>query len=99
MPEVISPFTNGTFSNQSEKIDYPTQTLYTLYYEKVTIDNAREYLKKLTEKGFSLEEDKNVKPGNFSAFGARGEGAGNIGYQLELQPSGHVDLSFTVFKK
>jgi len=47
MPDVIPRFTHGVFSNQSEKIDYPTQTLYSLYYDKVTMENAREYLNKL----------------------------------------------------
>ncbi len=99
MPEVIPPFTHGVFSNQSEKIDYPTQTLYSLYYDKVTMDNAREYLAKLKEKGFSVEEDKNVKPGNLSAIGSAGEGAGRIGYVFGLQADGHVDLQFTASKK
>ena len=99
MPEVIPPFTHGLFSNQSEKIDYPTQTLYSLYYEKVTMENAREYLSKLKEKGFSVEEDKNVKPGDLSAIGSIGEGAGKIGYVFGLQANGHVDLQFTAHKK
>lgn len=99
MPEVIPPFTHGVFSNQSEKIDYPTQTLYSLYYDKVTMENAREYLSKLQEKGFSVEEDKNVKLGNLSAIGSTGEGAGRIGYVFGLQADGHVDLQFTAFKK
>jgi hypothetical protein len=99
MPEVIPPFTHGVFSNQSEKIDYPTQTLCSLYYEKVTTENARDYLSKLGEKGFSVEEDKNVKPGNLSAFGSMGEGAAKIVYGFDLQADGHVDLHFTIFKK
>jgi len=99
MPEVIPPFTHGIFSNQSEKIDYPTQTLYSLYYENVTIENAREYLGKLKEKGFSVEEDKNVRPGDLSAVGSNGEGAGKIGYVFSLQAGGHVDLHFTEHKK
>jgi hypothetical protein len=99
MPEAIPPFTHGVFSSQSEKVDYPTQTLYSLYYDKVKMEDAREYLGKLKGTGFSLEEDTNVKPGNLSAFGSKGEGAGKIAYQLQLQPAGSVDLSFTVFKK
>jgi hypothetical protein len=99
MPAVIPPFTHGVFSNQSEKIDYPTQALYSLYYDKVTMGNAREYLSKLKEKGFSVEEDKNVKPGDLSAIGSIGEGAGKIGYVFSLQADGHVDLHFTIFKK
>jgi hypothetical protein len=99
IPEVIPPFAHGVFSNQSEKIDYPTQTLYSLYYDEVTMGNAREYLGKLKEKGFSVEEDKNVKPGSLSAFGSTGEGAGKIGYGFDLQTDGHVDLQFTIYKK
>lgn len=99
MPEVIPPFTHGVFSNQSDKIDYPTQTLFSLYYDKVKMENAREYLGKLKDKGFSVEEDKNVKPGNLTAFGSLGEGAGKIGYLFELQAEGSVDLQFTIFKK
>jgi hypothetical protein len=99
MPEVIPPFTHGMFSNQSETIDYPTQTVYSLYYDKVTMEHAREYLNKLKEKGFSVEEDKNAKPGNLSASGLTGEGPGRIGYVFGLQADGHVDLQFTAFKK
>jgi len=99
IPEVVPRFTHGVFSDQSEKLDYPTQTLYSLYYEKVTMENAREYLSKLKEKGFSVEEDTNAKPGSLSATGSTGEGPGRIGYTLGLQADGNVDLRFIVFKK
>ena len=99
MPKVIPPFTHGVFSKQSEQIDYPTQTLYSLYYDNVTMENAREYLTKLKENGFSVEEGANVKPGNLSALGSLGEGAGKIGYLFGLQADGHVDLSFKIFKQ
>ena len=99
MPEVIPPFTHGVFSNQSETIDYPTQTVYSLYYDKVTMENAREYLSKLKEKGFSVQEDTNAKPGNLSAAGSRGEGPGRIGYVFGLQADGNVGLQFVAFKK
>jgi hypothetical protein len=99
MPETIPPFTHGIFDKQSEKIDYPTQTLFSLYYDKVTIENAREYMAKLKEKGFSVEEDNNVKPGNFIAQGLKGEGAGKIFYSFDLQADGHVDLRFKIFKE
>jgi hypothetical protein len=46
-----------------------------------------------------VEEDKNVKPGNLSAIGSNGEGAGKIGYGFDLQADGHVDLHFKIFKK
>ena len=99
MPEVIPPFTHGVFSSQSETIEYPTQTVYSLYYDKVTMENARAYLSRLKEKGFSVEEDGNAKPGNLSAAGSTGEGPGRIGYVFGLQADGHVDLQFTAFKK
>lgn len=99
IPEIVPPFTHGAFSTQSEKIDYPTQTLYSLYFENVTIDNAREYMAKLKERGFSVEEDDNVKPGEFSAQGLKGEGAGKIWYRFALQANGHVDLRLTIFKE
>lgn len=99
IPEAIPQFTHGVFSSQSEKIDYPTQTLYTLYYDKVTIENVREYMGKLKEKGFTLVEDSNVKPGNLTAFGETGAGAGKIGCHLEFQSSGNLDLRITVFKQ
>ena len=99
MPETIPPFTHGVFDKQSEKIDYPTQTLYSLYYENVTMENAREYMAKLKGKGFSVEEDNNVKPGYFSAQGLKGEGAGKIWYIFELQANGHVDLRLKIFKE
>jgi hypothetical protein len=98
MPGTIPPFTHGVFSTQSEKIDFPTQTMYSLYYEKVTMENARQYLAKLKEKGFKVEEDANVSPGDLSAIGSLGKGAGRIGYSFSLQSNGHVDLHFTIFK-
>jgi hypothetical protein len=98
IPEVIPPFTHGLFSTQSEKVDYPTQTLYSLYYENVTIEHAREYMDTLKGKGFSVEEDNNVRPGDFSAQGSKGEGAGKIWYSFGLQANGHVDLQFKIFK-
>jgi hypothetical protein len=99
IPEIIPPFTHGVFNKQSEKIDYATQTLYSLYYENVTMENAREYMAKLKGKGFSVEEDNNVKPGDFSAQGSKGEGAGKIWYLFELQANGHVDLQIKIFKE
>ena len=98
IPEVVPSFTNGTFSNQSYKFKSGAGTVYSLYYENVTVENAREYLGKLREKGFSVNEETS-SPGELSASGGLRQGEGNIGYSFSLQQNGHVDLTFNVVEK
>ncbi len=83
MPEIIPPFTYGTFSSQSNKFESANGTMYSLYYENVTMEEAREYLGQLKETGFSVNEE-NGNPGELSASGGLRQGEGNIGYSLPV---------------
>ena len=97
IPEVVPPFTYGTFSSESNKAEMSTQTTYSLYYESVTMENGQEYLSKLREKGFKVDEDK-VRAGELAAGAQLRQGKGMIGLSFGLQKSGHVDLTINVVK-
>lgn len=97
IPEVVPPFTYGTFSSQSAKADMGNQTMYNLYYESVTLESGKEYLSKLREKGFKMDE-QTARPGEISAGGSLRQGKGMIGIEFQFQTSGHVDLTINVVK-
>ena len=97
IPEVVPPFTYGTFSSQSYKADMGNQTMYNLYYESVTLENAKEYLSKLREKGFKVDEET-ARPGEISAGAELRQGKGKIGISFGFQKNGHVDLTINVVK-
>jgi hypothetical protein len=99
IPGIIPPFTFGVSGTQDEPLELPTQTVCTLGYDKVTMENVREYLARLKEKGFSMEENKSVKAGEFSAIGLLSQGERVIAsYTLNLQGS-WLDLRFVIYKK
>ena len=97
IPAVVPPFTYGTFSSQSTKDDLGNQTIYNLYYESVTLENGQEYLSKLREKGFKVDE-QNARAGELAAGAELRQGKGKIGISFGVQTSGHVDLTINVIK-
>ena len=97
IPEVVPPFTYGTYSSQSSKADMGNQTIYSLYYESVTLENGKEYLSQLREKGFKVDEEK-ASPGEIAAGAELRQGKGKIGISFGVQTSGHVDLTINVVK-
>jgi len=98
IPEIVPPFTHGDFSTESYRVATNGRVVYSLYYEKVTMEEAREYTDLLREKGFSVNEE-NVPAGYFSASGSLKQGEGTIGYSFSLQDSGHVDLHLNIVEK
>jgi hypothetical protein len=99
IPDVVPPFTYGTFnSTESRKNDFGNQTMYTLYYNGVSLENAREYLGKLKANGFRVEEET-AREGEIAASGELRQGKGKIGFSLGRQKSGHVDFTINVVKK
>jgi len=98
IPEAMPPFTYGTFSKQSAKVQLGDQTMYNLYYDGVTPENFREYLGKLKAKGFRVEESK-ANPGDIAAGGNLGQGPGRIGFDMHFEAKGHVDIGVTVVAK
>ena len=97
IPEAVPPFTHGTFSSQSEKVEVTNHTIYSLYYESVTMENAKEYLAKLREKGFKVDEE-NARAGELAAGAQLRQGKGMIGLSFGFQANGHVDLTINVAK-
>jgi hypothetical protein len=97
IPEVVPPFTAGTYSSESYKADAANQTVYNLYYESVTMENGKEYLAKLREKGFKVDEEK-ARAGEIAASAQLRQGKGMIGLSFGLQTNGHVDLTINVVK-
>jgi hypothetical protein len=97
IPEAVPPFTYGTYSSQSSKADIGNQTIYSLYYESVTLENAKAYLSQLREKGFKVDEEK-ARPGEIAAGAELRQGKGKIGMSFGFQTNGHVDLTINVIK-
>jgi hypothetical protein len=97
IPEAVPPFTYGAYSSQSAKADMGNQTMYNLYYESVTLENGKEYLSQLREKGFKVDEET-ANPGELSAGAELRQGKGKIGISFGFQKSGHVDLTINVIK-
>jgi hypothetical protein len=98
IPAVVPRFTYGTMKPDSYKASPGENVMYSLYYEGVTVEQAREYVGKLKTAGFKVVEE-NAQPGDFSASGGLPQGAGRIGFSLSRQSSGHVDYTLNVIKK
>jgi hypothetical protein len=98
IPAVVPRFTYGTMKPDSYKATPGENVMYSLYYEGVTVEQAKEYVGKLKAAGFKVMED-NTRPGDFSASGGLPQGAGRIGFSLSRQSSGHVDYTLNVIKK
>ena len=86
IPEVVPPFTYGTYSSQSSKADMGNQTIYSLYYESVTLENGKEYLSQLREKGFKVDEET-ARPGELAAGAELRQGKGKIGISFGFFPA------------
>jgi hypothetical protein len=98
IPAVVPRFTYGTMKPDSYKASPGENVMFSLYYEGVTPEQAREYVAKLKAAGFQVVEDT-VAPGGVSVSGGLPQGAGRIGFSLSLQSGGHVDYTLNVIKK
>lgn len=99
IPPVVPVFAYGAMSSESYKAPVGKNPTFLLYYEGVTLEQAREYSGKLKAAGFEVTEDTSVRPGDFSAFGHLPQGEGRIGFNIGFQASGHVDLTITLIEK
>lgn len=99
IPEAVPPVSFGTFdSDQSYKGPEGNSTMYSLYYEGVTPEQAKRYTAKLTAAGFQIEEES-AQPGEMSLHGFLPRGEGRIGFSFSLQANGHVDYTLNIIKK
>ena len=101
IPATVPPFTYGTFDAKESSAftgASGNSTMYSLYYEGVTPEQAGEYAAKLKAAGFQVQEE-NARPGDMNISGFLPQGEGRIGFSLGLQGNGHVDLTFNVVKK
>ncbi len=101
IPATVPPFTYGTFDAKESSAftgASGNSTMYSLYYEGVTLEQAGEYAAKLKAAGFQVQEE-NARPGDMNISGFLPQGEGRIGFSLGFQPGGHVDLTFNVVKK
>lgn len=101
IPATVPPFTYGTFdAKESSALTGASgnSTMFSLYYEGVTPEQAGEYAAKLKAAGFQVQEE-NARPGDMNISGFLPQGEGRIGFSLGLQGNGHVDLTFNVVKK
>ncbi len=101
IPATVPPFTYGTFdAKQSSAFTGASgnSTMYSLYYEGVTLEQAGEYAAKLKAAGFQVQEE-NARPGDMNVAGFLPQGEGRIGFSIGFQDGGHVDLTFNVVKK
>jgi hypothetical protein len=101
IPATVPPFTYGTFDAKESSAftgDSGNSTMYSLYYEGVTLEQVEEYAVQLKAAGFQVQEE-NARPGDKNISGFLPQGEGRIGFSLGFQASGHVDLTFNVVKK
>lgn len=101
IPATVPPFIYGTFDAKESSAftgASGNSTMYSLYYEGVTLDQAGDYAAKLKAAGFQVQEE-NARPGDMNISGFLPQGEGRIGFSLGFQESGHVDLTFNVVKK
>ncbi len=101
IPATVPPFTYGTFDAKESSAftgASGNSTMYSLYYEGVTPEQAGEYAAKLKAAGFQVQEE-NARPGDMNISGFLPQGEGRIGFSLGLQGNGHVDLTLNVVKK
>ena len=73
------------------------QTIYSLYYTSVTLENGKEYLSKLRDKGFKVDEE-NARAGDLAAAAELRQGKGKIGIAFSVHAGGQVDLGINVIK-
>lgn len=101
IPATVPPFTYGTFDVKESSAftgASGNSTMYSLYYEGVTLEQAGEYTAKLKAAGFQVQEENN-RTGDMNISGFLPQGEGRIGFSFGFQDSGHVDLTFNVVKK
>jgi hypothetical protein len=100
IPASIPPFTYGTYSTQSSKVEAGNQTMYSLYYEGVTKADVAAYLEKLKAAGLRVDLDPNPSEGGVSAAGELKKGEAKlVGLSISMQQGGHVDYTINVFKQ
>ncbi|MHB8093867.1 MAG: hypothetical protein ACYDH0_02905 [Candidatus Aminicenantales bacterium] len=101
IPATVPPFAYGTFDSKESSAftgASGNSTMYSLYYDGVTLEQAADYAAKLKAAGFQISEE-NAHQGDMSVSGFLPQGEGRLGFSISFQSSGHVDLHINVIKK